>query len=223
MLQVQIIDTIFRVSPVLPLPRSYPSSLELRATSELVFSQIRLFDEWEKLAGARSGTTYAVTGEPILKAYWKTICAGHDALYDRTESERAFSQYDDDIRKLRFLTRTSLDKAAPRLSLFGIGIAAQLRRTARESRGEDRGLADHSKITKAARNRCLSTTSCGRLALVPGLTRPGDKVVLARGGDLPLILRSHGDFWELVGEAYVHGVMHGEAFSALECTGIWLL
>ncbi|KAF2245508.1 HET-domain-containing protein [Trematosphaeria pertusa] len=224
MLQGQIVDTIRRISPIIPLPDHYPSSsLEVRATAELFFSQVRLFDEWERLAGARSAAIYAETGEPILSAYWKTICAGHEVLYDAAESELAFQKYDKELRKLRLLTRTNFDKATPHLVVLGMGVAQQVRRKARESRGEDRGGADWSAMTKAVRNRRLSTTALGRLALVPGLTQPRDRVVVARGGDLPLILRLHGRFWELVGEAYVHGIMRGEAFSPADCEPMWLL
>jgi hypothetical protein len=100
---------------------------------------------------------------------------------------------------------------------------SQVKRKLRETQGEDRGLADWTKITKTVRNRSLATTNRGRLALVPGWTIPGDKVVLAKGADLPLVLRPRGQYWGLVGETYVHGVMHGEAFSSLECEEMWLL
>ncbi|PMD47176.1 HET-domain-containing protein [Hyaloscypha variabilis F] len=60
-------------------------------------------------------------------------------------------------------------------------------------------------------NRSFVTTSNGYLALVPRLTVPGHLVCVLRGGNVPFILKSREDgYFELVGEAYVHGIMDGE-------------
>jgi hypothetical protein len=45
------------------------------------------------------------------------------------------------------------------------------------------------------------------------MTRPDDVVVLAKGVRLLLIIRPPSEGrWELIGDAYVFGMMHGEAF-----------
>jgi hypothetical protein len=55
----------------------------------------------------------------------------------------------------------------------------------------------------------------GYMGLVPDLTEKGDVIVIFRGAKFPYVLRKkvngkHGGKYELVGEAYVHGVMYGE-------------
>ena len=55
----------------------------------------------------------------------------------------------------------------------------------------------------------------GYMGLVPDLAEKGDVVVIFRGAKFPYVLRKkingkHGGKYELVGEAYVHGVMYGE-------------
>jgi len=55
----------------------------------------------------------------------------------------------------------------------------------------------------------------GYFGLVPELTEHGDIVVLLKNAKLPYVLRKkangkHAGKYELVGEAYVHGVMYGE-------------
>lgn len=71
------------------------------------------------------------------------------------------------------------------------------------------------------------------LSLVPGLAELGDHVVLVKGVRLPLILRPKGEHpnlvkgrtvktWELIGDAYVHGVMKGESWDDGKCEDIWL-
>lgn len=52
--------------------------------------------------------------------------------------------------------------------------------------------------------------ACFGLALV--MTQPGDEVWLLQCAKVPFVLRPREDGrYYLVGEAYVHGLMHGEA------------
>ena len=79
---------------------------------------------------------------------------------------------------------------------------------------------DHDNIETmrmVQQNRWMANTEGGRLALLPGTAELGDKIAVLYGGKLPYILRKIGERWELVGECYVHGVMHGEAFKEEEC------
>ncbi|KAE9363194.1 hypothetical protein N431DRAFT_357128 [Stipitochalara longipes BDJ] len=60
-------------------------------------------------------------------------------------------------------------------------------------------------------HRSFAMTQKGYLALVPRSTVPGHLVCVLRGGNVPFILKSKADgYFELVGEAYVHGIMDGE-------------
>lgn len=64
----------------------------------------------------------------------------------------------------------------------------------------------------------LCVTEKGYVGLVPPNTAIGDSIVLIRGAVVPFILRDSKDkesqsFNTLVGECYVHGIMHGEAWS----------
>ncbi|GFF23708.1 hypothetical protein IFM58399_00403 [Aspergillus lentulus] len=58
---------------------------------------------------------------------------------------------------------------------------------------------------------CL--TKRGYFGLVPGTARKGDSIVLLYGGVVPFCLRrsEQKNIYQLVGEAYIHGIMHGEA------------
>jgi hypothetical protein len=72
-------------------------------------------------------------------------------------------------------------------------------------------------------NRCIRTTS-GWLGLAPAACRVGDVAALFRGGKVPLILTADGaGKWKLVGAAYVHGVMYGEAFEEDKCETMHLI
>lgn len=68
------------------------------------------------------------------------------------------------------------------------------------------------EIEAANDARSLFRTRKGYLGIGAQSLRMGDEVWLLAGAAVPFILRSCGDGeYELVGEAYLHGVMHGEA------------
>ncbi|KAF9871838.1 heterokaryon incompatibility protein [Colletotrichum karsti] len=62
--------------------------------------------------------------------------------------------------------------------------------------------------------RQILKTQSGLLGLAPCEAQIGDEIWLVKGGRMPLILRrSQAGSYVLVGEVYVHGIMHGEMFT----------
>lgn len=59
--------------------------------------------------------------------------------------------------------------------------------------------------------RAFFVTVGGRVGLGPRSTQLDDVVVILRGGHTPFVIRSCKDAFKLLGPAYVHGVMDGEA------------
>ena len=58
--------------------------------------------------------------------------------------------------------------------------------------------------------RSFVTTEKGYLGIEPSGARKGDVLCVLKGGDVPFVLRGkENGYWELVGEAYVHGIMDG--------------
>ncbi|KAL2064662.1 hypothetical protein VTL71DRAFT_3800 [Oculimacula yallundae] len=61
--------------------------------------------------------------------------------------------------------------------------------------------------------RALVQTECARMGLAPLSAKPDDEIWILEGAKIPFVLRPNDDgSYELVGEAYVHGVMQGELF-----------
>ncbi|KAK0620818.1 heterokaryon incompatibility protein-domain-containing protein [Immersiella caudata] len=58
--------------------------------------------------------------------------------------------------------------------------------------------------------RKLFLTGRGYLGLTDAGVMPGDEVVVLMGGQCPFVLRRQREYYELVGEAYVHGIMDGD-------------
>jgi hypothetical protein len=62
-------------------------------------------------------------------------------------------------------------------------------------------------------DRRFAVTKNGRFCLVPEAAKRGDLVCIPHGSRVPYILRQdkEKDLYENIGEAFVHGLMHGEA------------
>jgi hypothetical protein len=73
-------------------------------------------------------------------------------------------------------------------------------------------MQDLQDLLSRATDKALCMTDGGYCGLVPSRSRADDFVVVARGGSVPLALRSNakGEY-RLIGEAYVHGLMDAEA------------
>jgi hypothetical protein len=65
---------------------------------------------------------------------------------------------------------------------------------------------------RASWGRTMFITKQGYMGIGPYTIKSGDKVVILKGGKTPYILRKKRDHHVFVGECYVHGIMHGEAF-----------
>ncbi|KAK0961493.1 hypothetical protein LTS01_020337 [Friedmanniomyces endolithicus] len=64
--------------------------------------------------------------------------------------------------------------------------------------------------------RVLFTTDSGFVGLSRTTINVGDQVCLLAGGQTPFVLRSLRDKYQLVSEAYVHGIMDGKCWADLE-------
>ena len=62
----------------------------------------------------------------------------------------------------------------------------------------------------------LFRTRKGFIGLCCNAAQIGDKVCVLLGGEVPFVLRQELDCHRFLGECYVHGIMDGEAMSALE-------
>ena len=78
----------------------------------------------------------------------------------------------------------------------------------------DRLAADyHLAFSNACRNRCFFTTDAGHLGIGPQTMEEGDTIAILYGCWFPVIVRyseSYSGSYNLIGSAYVHGIMDGE-------------
>ncbi|KAK3349692.1 hypothetical protein B0T25DRAFT_610595 [Lasiosphaeria hispida] len=90
---------------------------------------------------------------------------------------------------------------------------------------DEETLSRYWKTAMAFSHRLYNADFCftksGHVGLVPGAAITGDQISLVHGGGVPFLLRRDGQSYRLIGECYVHGIMHGEALrSGLEETTV---
>jgi len=86
----------------------------------------------------------------------------------------------------------------------------------------------HMRLSQEIIGKCLgrlpSITTKGNLVLSSEYIRRGDLVTLIRGAQVPFVLRRQTDgMYQFISEAYVDGVMDGEAMNGAQCTSIVLV
>ncbi|MCJ1316840.1 hypothetical protein MMC15_002161 [Xylographa vitiligo] len=68
-----------------------------------------------------------------------------------------------------------------------------------------------AEISEACVSRIVVELAKYRLGLCPQSCQQGDLVCILHGSNVPVLLRAQGNFYEVVGQCYVHGIMEGEA------------
>lgn len=146
--------------------------------------------------------------EETLAAIQHTLCM------DCKQEARVYSRLrgEDDERKLKAWWDSAFSPSAP----------------FRENRlaGEDESI--ETTVWIASLERSFIFTERGHMGLAPDWCKPGDAIAIMGGGAVPMVLRPVGEVaskegdvpvFEVVGEAYVHGVMDGQALDAKGRTG----
>ncbi|KAH6644410.1 heterokaryon incompatibility protein-domain-containing protein [Boeremia exigua] len=78
-------------------------------------------------------------------------------------------------------------------------------------------------ISLLSYQRTFFTTSAGYMGVGPRWAQPSDRIALIAGLQLPFILRKAGDKFNLVGPAYIHGIMQGERWDGDSAEKITLI
>ncbi|KAH9216197.1 heterokaryon incompatibility protein-domain-containing protein, partial [Leptodontidium sp. 2 PMI_412] len=173
-----------------------------------------IFLRWEKFAAVdqECGSGSSPTGEGDMVVYWQTLCAGcMPGGFSATE--KLFKEWYKSMNAVRQLVRFRVNTVP---SIYkALGFAGYLRETWKE-------YAKFGELMAHATYRRLARTEKGYLCMVPSATEKGDSVLLCKGGKVPLVMRQHEEFWKLIGESYVHGLMNGEGFNEIACESIVL-
>lgn len=66
------------------------------------------------------------------------------------------------------------------------------------------------------KNRRSAVTYKKYKGLIPPTVKIGDLAVILDGGRVPFVLRRSGKNFRLIGDCYIHGIMHGEAAPSVQ-------
>jgi hypothetical protein len=151
--------------------------------------------------------------EGAATALWKTLTTNRDV-----NGETAPGSYAELLRPIFESSHGSLAYIAEFISsnaelrVFGRRLRDYF--NFEEATSDSRCRSSYCDVANQAR-RCLEsrkliTTAKGHLALAPIHTKRGDMISILFGCSTPMVLRPVGSHHQLIGEAYVHGIMSGE-------------
>ena len=148
-----------------------------------------------------------------MEVYWRTLCM--DQMPDGYETAKSqFHEWFNSLSPIRRLIKMKMDWAT---SIFKpLGFLGYLHATWTK-------YPDFVTSVTHLTLRRIAKTKGGYLCLVPASTKPGDEIWLFQGGKVPMVVREGVyEHWELVGDAFVHGIMDGQAFDDTRCRDLLL-
>jgi hypothetical protein len=199
-----------------------------KAFSKRLKEQEGLLRAIDKVTKATSKRAYPKRGYPVcaddtrLEVLHLTMIGG--VVYDGwLEDEVRFHTH----RRTRLVTGWLY----PLSHIFPIHLLVFLAATAKENFGAkfdarprqavlrpDMEFAGYDKSV----GRQIFRTKNGYMGLGPPIAAAGDKIVLCKGGRLPLVLRKKGAYWELMGDCFIYGMKNGEMWDEAKCKPMWI-
>ena len=173
---------------------------------------------------AMSLTTSFSDSEEWYAAFWRTLCGNYSG--DEYPAPKHW-QHALDITTNFYLyelaRRTGDTEKSKTYSQKTLESSDKMRNALPHERSElvDDGVSI-VQFTNCIMDRRFCVTEKGHMSLVTEYAQPGDLLCILFGGRVPFVLRpSRPDDhscreFRIVGEAYVHGVMHGEVFDSAD-------
>jgi hypothetical protein len=81
---------------------------------------------------------------------------------------------------------------------------------------EQKYVQQYTDANTSVGGRCLFVTPRGYIGVGPPKVQKGDKICVLLGCDIPLIIRPVGDYYIVVGDCFVYGIMKGEVMKDIK-------
>lgn len=225
------VSSLGRWDPIYSDGAEFPGKRRIYAGLIRKLTQYR---DWREVAWINArDSMYEPTGESLDNAFWQTCTAGYEpGEYERVrERYNKFRHHMVPFLYVCNVLQRRCGGAFVELLAPHVGLAVTLLRmlalllARRFSMREVDWIYDVGEPTMS--RRLFKTASKGYIGLGPGNLKEGDCVGLFEGAKVPLLIRrvttaagqgkENEGVWTLVGECYLHGVMHGEAWSVEKC------
>ncbi|KAH8655076.1 heterokaryon incompatibility protein-domain-containing protein [Tricladium varicosporioides] len=186
-----------------------------------------VFEKWEDICGVTSNTPY-YTNEAAWDVYWKILYAGGYPHGDEQQTKAAFEKWYKPFQDLRSLTEYTANrieeirnsdssmvyKVAAGVGWFGKMTYMGMKFGMNMYTSRDK--ISPSKILGFGRT--LFKTERGHVGLSSPHTKAGDAIALFQGGKMPFVIREAEEGkWQIIGDAYIHGIMNGKEFDSSKC------
>ena len=188
------------------------------------FATLNELQNWVRRDLASNASAYP-TGGSRREAFLRTVCSDsvplNSSLHNVVELEDCFDGFFAtwEQKKKWYKSGRRVAKGWSEDTKEINAIGAQLNFSA--SHFNNAASVDLFEALAPIYNRRLASTKQGLIGLVPAAATVGDRVVIIQGGHLPLIMRAQNDgTYQLIGESYIHGIMHGEAWDESFCEEI---
>jgi Heterokaryon incompatibility protein (HET) len=189
---------------------------------------LEVFEKWEDICGVTNNIPY-FTGEAAWDVYWKTLYAGSYPHGDEQQTKAAFEKWYKLFRELRALTEygeNRWEEIKSSESGMAYKIAAGMKffgNVAYKGFKYSWHMAMNMNAIPQSRilafHRTLFKTERGYVGLSSQNIKEGDAVAFFQGGKIPLVIREvEGEQWNIIGDAYIHGIMDGYAFDSSKCS-----
>ncbi|KAL8714717.1 MAG: hypothetical protein Q9225_006509 [Loekoesia sp. 1 TL-2023] len=184
----------------------------LGETKPLLYGTENIWSSWRNMAGIDSNPDQPyIAGGTLLNAYWRTLC--YDSKLENAKDPLRRATVDDRIVHDGWWWNCVVD------------IHSKYKRERRSFRNQDYARFENT-LQQLCSDRRFFTSSSGYIGIVPSNTIVGDRVCVLLGGKQPFVLRpcrnntkgerSHSLEYTFVGDAYVHGLMDGEAIDMVD-------
>lgn len=190
------IDTITQVVP-------YNTGIESFTTS---VDAIRQTLEWETLCRSLAIQTIGTTADAVPEAYWRTLLANQTYQYIDEELIWWDSSNKTDLRHHYHMWRNYMQQSVQQNKPLPIT----------DAQGQGHGFWFYRQVFQIFTQRSFFATRNGWLGVGPKTMQVGDEIVVFFYCPTPYVLRRKETLYEFLGEAYVHGLMYGEALRMLE-------
>jgi Heterokaryon incompatibility protein (HET) len=211
-----IFDRIIDVGPVFEgteLPNAINTLKNIlkgwRHTFQTFFNSRSVIISWLQMANSH---TYLLSSrnDPLEEVFWQTICAGE--LFESAKVASAARFWKRATRYSGFLT-THIPRWLDKIGIsYGVSVLL-LHLIFRHP------FLEYELQGRFTLNRRMVITEMGYIGLAAGSTKKGDQLAICKGSSVPLILNQSKEpgKWNLVGDAYIHGIMKGELFIENSC------
>ncbi|KAK4163290.1 heterokaryon incompatibility protein-domain-containing protein [Cladorrhinum sp. PSN259] len=211
-----LFDTILHLSPVHTYAAHHKS--EFAPTQQEKAAVIRPHLISRRMASQHIADPYPATGQPRDEAFWRTL------IGDTESSRPANAEFGKYFRLWEIMLGYQSRDDPDMESDFAAGMEDLLSENDIKAQGQEPVPMLLRQVSFWNSNRIMCSTGrkfCvtkkGFMGMVPPGTREGDLLVILYGLYTPFVVRpvEGSERVRIVGEAYVHGMMDGEALSQL--------